>query len=146
MSTRTFALILGLVFLLTGVAGFIPGLVTPHDAVEHQLRIQQGAGDLLGLFPTNILHNIVHIVFGVWGLAVYRNTAASIGYARAVAIVYAVFVIMGLVPGLDTVLGFVPLHGNDVWLHAALAAIAAYFGFIRHAELDHANRPAPRGT
>src|SRR5690349_13805580 len=85
MSTRMFALIFGLVFLATGIAGFIPGLLTPHDAVEHQLRIQQGAGDLLGLFPTNVLHNIVHLAFGVWGLAVYRSTSASIGYARAVA-------------------------------------------------------------
>jgi hypothetical protein len=146
MSVRTFALIYGLLFAVTGIAGFIPGLVTPHDAVEHQLAIEQGAGDLLGLFPTNILHNIVHLAFGVWGILVYRSTSAAIGYARSVAIVYAVFMVMGLIPGLDTVMGFVPLHGNDVWLHAALAAVAAYFGFVRHAELDHVNRPAPRGT
>jgi hypothetical protein len=146
MSTRTFALIFGLVFLATGIAGFIPGLLTPHDAVEHQLRIQQGAGDLLGLFPTNVLHNIVHLAFGVWGLAVYRSTSASIGYARAVAVVYAVLVIMGLIPGLDTVMGLVPLHGNDVWLHAVIAAVAAYFGFIRHAEPEHMHGPAARGT
>ena len=146
MSVRTFALIYGLLFAVTGIAGFIPGLVTPHDTVEHQLAIEQGAGDLLGLFPTNVLHNIVHLAFGIWGIAVYRSTSGAIAYARIVAIVYAVFTIMGLIPGLDTVMGLVPLHGNDVWLHAALAAIAAYFGFVRHGELDHVNRPAPRGT
>jgi hypothetical protein len=145
MSVRSFALIYGLLFAVTGIAGFIPGLVTPHDAVEHQLAVEQGAGDLLGLFPTNVLHNIVHIAFGVWGIVVYRSASGAIGYARAVAIVYAVFMVMGLMPGLDTMMGFVPLHGNDVWLHAALAAAAAYFGFVRHAELDHVNRPAPRG-
>jgi hypothetical protein len=146
MSVRTFALIYGLVFAVTGIAGFVPGLVTPHDAVEHELAIEQGAGELLGLFPTNVLHNIVHLAFGVWGLMVYRSTSAAIGYARSVAIVYAVLMIMGLIPGLDTLMGLVPLHGNDVWLHALLAAIAAYFGFVRHAEPDRVNRPAARGT
>jgi hypothetical protein len=146
MNIRTFALIYGLVFLATGIAGFIPGLVTPHDAAEHQLAIEQGAGDLLGLFPVNVLHNLVHVLFGVWGLAVYRNAHAAIAYARTVAAVYAVFVIMGFIPGLDTVFGLVPLHGNDIWLHALLAAVAAYFGFVWHGETEHANRPAARST
>ena len=146
MNVRTFALIYGLVFALVGIAGFIPALVTPHDAAGHDLTIEQGAGDLLGLFPVNVLHNIVHLAFGVWGLAVYRNTNAAIGYARSVAVIYAVFVVMGFIPRLDTVFGLVPLHGNDMWLHALLAAVAAYFGFVRHAEPDHINRPAARGT
>ena len=70
MSIRTFALIYGLVFTAVGIAGFIPGLVTPHDAAQHQLAIEQGAGDLFGLYPVNIVHNVVHLAFGVWGLAV----------------------------------------------------------------------------
>ena len=146
MSIRTFALIFGLLFTAVGIAGFIPGLVTPHEGAEHQLAIEQGAGDLLGLFPVNILHNIVHLAFGIWGLAVYRNANAALGYARSVAVIYAVFVIMGFIPGLDTVFGLVPLHGNDLWLHALLAAVAAYFGFLHHGEPEPANRPAARGT
>lgn len=46
---------------------------------------------------------------------------------------------MGLIPGLDTTFGLVPLFGNDVWLHILLAAPAAYFGFVhrdRRAEMD----------
>ena len=146
MNIRTFALIYGIVFAAIGVAGFIPGLVTPHEAVEHQLTIEQGAGDPLGLFPINVLHNIVHILFGVWGFAVYRNTGAAITYARSVAIVYALFTVMGLIPALSTTFGFVPLHGNDVWLHALLAAVAAYFGFMWHAEHGPAGGPAARST
>jgi hypothetical protein len=146
MNVRTFALIFGVVFVLVGVAGFIPALLTPHDAAEHELAIQQGAGELFGLFPVNVVHNIVHLAFGIWGLAVYRNTNAAITYARSVAVVYAVFVVMGFIPRLDTVFGLVPLHGNDVWLHALLAAVAAYFGFMHHADPDPINRPAARGT
>jgi hypothetical protein len=146
MNVRTFALIYGVLFVVVGVAGFIPGLVTPHDAVEHELAVEQGAGDLLGLFPVNVLHNLVHLVFGVWGLAVSRSTGPAIGYARSVAIVYALFAIMGFIPALNTTFGFVPLYGNDIWLHALLAAGAAYFGFIRRAEPVHASGPATRGT
>lgn len=146
MSVRTFALIYGIVFTVFGIAGFIPALVTPHDAVQHPLTFEQGAGDLLGLFPVNMLHNLVHLAFGVWGLAVSRNTHASIAYARSVAVIYAVLVVLGLVPNLNTVFGLVPLHGNDIWLHAVLAAGAAYFGFVQHAEPDHTNTPAARGV
>jgi Domain of unknown function (DUF4383) len=146
MSVRAFALIYGVVFIAVGVAGFIPALVSPHDAVQYELTIEQGAGDLFGLFPINVLHNIVHLAFGAWGLAAYRGTPAAIGYARVVAMVYAVFVLMGFVPGLNTVFGLVPLHGNDLWLHALLAAGAGYFGFIRDAEADTTRTTAARGT
>jgi hypothetical protein len=144
MNVQTFALIAGLLFLLIGVAGFVPGLVTLHTSVEHEVTIGQGAGDLFGLFAVNIVHNIVHIAFGVWGLLVSRSIDAAVVYARSVAIIYTLFVFMGLVPQLSTAFGVVPLHGNDVWLHALLAAVAAYFGFLRHTEADHAPRAAHR--
>jgi hypothetical protein len=38
--------------------------------------------------------------------------------------------VAGLVPGLNTMFGLVPLFGNDIWLHALLAGIAAYFGWV----------------
>lgn len=136
MNVRTFALIFGLVFALIGLAGFVPAFVTPHEIVEHELAVEQGAGNLFGLFPVNVVHNLVHLAFGVWGLMAYRTTDAAIVYARGVAIVYALFVVMGFVPGLNTVFGLVPIHGNDIWLHALLAAAAGYFGFIRHTDVE----------
>jgi len=36
------------------------------------------------------------------------------------------------VPGLDTMFGMMPLFGNDVWLDALLALIAAYYGWAHH--------------
>ena len=139
MTTRTFALIFGVVFLLVGIAGFIPGLVQmPHP--EHPpLEVDSGYGILFGLFPVNVLHNIVHLLFGVWGLAAYRSLSGARTYARAVAIIYAVLTIAGVVPGLDTMFGLVPLFSNDIWLHALLAVVAAYFGWVhRDAAVTHA--------
>ena len=127
MSTRTFALIFGIVFLAVGILGFVPGMVQPLHAVHPD--VTGNAGQLLGLFPINELHNAVHILFGLWGLAASRSTGGSVAYARGVAIVYAVLTVAGLVPSLNTLFGLVPLFGNNVWLHAALALVAAYFGW-----------------
>jgi hypothetical protein len=143
MNVRTFALIFGIVFLLVGIAGFIPGLSAPHDAAALGVHVDHGAGLLLGLFPVNTLHNLVHVAFGVWGLAVFRNASSAVLYARGVAIIYALFTVMGLIPGLSTTFGLVPLYGNDIWLHALLGAVAAYFGFVRPRE---AVTPASRGV
>ena len=130
MNTRTFAQIFGIVFLIVGAGGFIPGL-TDHSATpDPGLTMTHGYGHELGMFPINTLHNIVHLIFGVWGLLVYKSYSGAKTYARAVAIIYAVFVVMGLIDGLDTTFGLVPLYGADVVLHLLLAAVAAYFGFM----------------
>jgi Domain of unknown function (DUF4383) len=128
MSTRTFALIFGIVFLAVGILGFVPGVVQPLHPGHPD--VAGNAGQLLGLFPVNELHNAVHILFGVWGLAASRSLGGSVNYARGVAIIYAVLTVAGLVPNLDTMFGLVPLYGNDVWLHAVLALVAAYFGWV----------------
>ena len=130
MRTRYFSLIWGIAFLLVGIAGFIPALVTA-PAETHNLSVTAGHGRLFGLFPINVLHNIVHLLFGVWGIAAYRSFPAARTYARGVGVIYIVFAVMGLIPVLNTTFGLVPLHGHDVWLHLALGAVAAYFGFAQ---------------
>jgi hypothetical protein len=132
MSTRTFALIFGIVFLAIGIAGFgvIPGLLQNPSGSG-----MEAEGMLLGLFHVNALHNVVHIVFGLWGLAASRSAGGSVGYARGVAVVYALLAILGLIPATADGFGLVPLGGNDVYLHAVLALVAAYFGWM--------NRTAP---
>jgi hypothetical protein len=130
MNTRTFALAFGVVFLLVGIAGFIPGLLQAPHAEHPQLAVNASYGLLFGLFPVNVLHNIVHVLFGIWGLAASRTFPAARTYARAVAIIYAVLTVAGFIPGLDTMFGLVPLFSNDIWLHALLAAVGAYFGWV----------------
>ena len=128
MPVRYFALIYGIVFLIVGIAGFVPGLVTMADPAA-DVTADAGFGRLFGLFPINWLHNLVHIAFGIWGLAAYRTFSAARLYARAVAVIYAILTVMGLIPVLNTTFGLIPLYGHDVWLHALLAIVAAYFGF-----------------
>jgi hypothetical protein len=139
MNTRKFALIWGIVFLGLAATGLIPGLLQPPHAGDPDLAVDAMHGRAAGLFPVNILHTLVHAAFGIWGLLASRSWGAAKGYAKAVAIIYASFVVMGLIPGLDTTFGLVPLHGNDVWLHILLAAPAAYFGFV-HRDTRTADR------
>lgn len=134
MATRRFALIYGIVFLLVGLAGFVPGATVPHTHPD--VRVTSGLGLVMGLFPVNVLHNLTHLLFGAWGLWASRFHTGSVLYARAVAIVYALLTVMGMVSAgnVHTTFGLVPLYGHDIWLHAVLALVAAYFGFVRREE------------
>ncbi|MEK0083367.1 DUF4383 domain-containing protein [Benzoatithermus flavus] len=147
MNTRTFALILGIILLLAGIAGFIPGLVShgmetmatgtaaPGDAGPAPATAAS-YGYLLGLFPTNAIHNLVHIVWGLYGIVAYRSFAGARSFAKATAVVYAILTIAGLIPGLNTLWGIVPLFGHDIWLHALITIAAAYFGFARAVDTE----------
>ena len=113
------AMVFGIVFLLMGILGLLQpggrqmGVDNPHM--------------LLGLFPVNLLHNIVHLAFGIWGLAASRSFAGARSYAQIVGVVYIVLAALGFVA--PTTFGFIPIGGNDIWLHAVLGLALAYFGF-----------------
>lgn len=134
MSTRSFALVWGILFLMIAATGFIPGLLQPPGAGHPDMIVDTMYGDALGLFPVNIIHSSLHLLYGLWGLTASRSWKGSRIYAKVVAISYGGLVILGLIPGLKTLLGLVPIFGHDVWLHGLLALPAAYFGFIKRDE------------
>ena len=127
MRTRYFALAVGIIYLLVGLAGFV--LTDEREIVG--LDVDNGEGDLLGLFPVNVLHNLVHIAIGLLGILAYRSFDFARNYSRALAIVYALLAVMGLIDAgnLNNTFGLIPIYSHDIWLHAVTAAIAAYFGF-----------------
>lgn len=128
---RYFALILGITYLLVGALGFLPVALQPLGPGAPNLAVDAGYGRLLGLFPVNVLHNVVHLGVGLWGLLAYRSLGGSIGFARGLTIFYGLLAVMGLIAGLNTTFGLIPIFGHDVWLHAGTALVAAYFGFMR---------------
>ena len=128
MNTGMMATVFGVVFVLVGVVGFFP---SPPPMHAPPLTLEHGLGLALGLLPINTLHNIVHLIFGVLGIAAGRGVLlAARGYFQLVAIAYGLLAVLGLIPATETAFGLVPIWGYDVWLHAALAAVAAYFGFV----------------
>ncbi|MCR6631082.1 MAG: DUF4383 domain-containing protein [Magnetospirillum sp.] len=144
MKTRTFALVLGIGFLAAGILGFVPGLVSPSGDPAGMGMEGMTHGRLFGLFAVNALHNLVHLAFGVWGVVVWRDFAASRLYAQVVAVAYAVLVVLGLIPAVNTLFGLVPLYGHNVWLHAVLAVAAGFFGFVPVATVESTRVTARR--
>jgi len=128
MRTSTFALLTGLAFLAAGVLGLVPAMLAPPPPDAPPTTFTLLYGYLLGLFPVNALHTAAHLAIGAWGLAASRGANPTL-FARGVALIYGVLAILGLMPPLNTLLGWIPIHGNDVWLHGVTAAIAAYFGW-----------------
>jgi hypothetical protein len=129
VTVRGFALTVGVIYLAFGVLGFVPALITPPFADAPSVSVHAFHGDLLGLFPVNFMHNLVHLAVGAWGVAASRSSGGARAYSKTIAVFYGVLAVMGLLPTFDTLFGLVPLHGNDVWLHAMTASIAAYFGW-----------------
>ncbi len=144
MTTMKFARWIGYLFLLVGAVGFIPAFVAPGAEERPALTVQTGFGYLFGLFAVNVLHNLVHIGVGIWGIVSSRSTLDALRFARGLAVFYGILTVMGLIPGLNTTLGLIPLFGHDVWLHALTAAAAAYFGYYWTDAAVEVERPERR--
>lgn len=136
MQTRYFALIAGLVYVLVGIAGFAPAFRTAPEAAAPALAVETGYGRLFGLFPINVVHNLVHLAIGIWGLAAYASFPAARVFARGLAWIFGALTVMGFIPGLNTLFGLAPLFGHNIWLHAGTALVAAYFGYRTPAAVE----------
>lgn len=153
ISERTVALVLGVLFLGIGLAGFIPAFMTfpaaaPNVPVDApRLAFDAGYGHLFGLFPTNFLHNAVHIAVGVLGIAASTSLGGAIAFNQGFAIAYALIVLMGLIPATNTTFGAMPIYGNNVWFNALTGLLAGYAGFVKPGlvkeEIEEAQTPSP---
>ena len=110
----------GAVFLLVGILGFVPGVVTNFD--DFGFASHTSDAKLLGLFQVSILHNLVHLLFGVVGLVLARRSAANAALFLLVGgLVYIVLAVYGAaIEHDDSALNFVPLNEADSYLHLGL--------------------------
>jgi hypothetical protein len=115
---RRAAVVVAVVFLLVGVLGFIPG-ITAHFG-DITFAGHHSDAQLLGVFQVSILHNIVHLLFGLVGLAMARAARQARLYLIGGGAVYLVLWIYGLAVGQDSSANFVPLNTADDWLHLVL--------------------------
>ncbi|GAA3896574.1 DUF4383 domain-containing protein [Streptomyces gulbargensis] len=112
------ALLVGAVFLLVGILGFIPGITTDYDTMK--FASHDSEAKLLGVFQVSILHNLVHLAFGVAGVAMARTAAAARTFLLAGGAVYLVLWLYGLLVDHHSSANFVPLNTADDWLHFVL--------------------------
>lgn len=112
------ALLVGAVFLLIGILGFIPGVTTNYDTMK--FAAHHSEAKLLGLFQVSILHNLVHLLFGVAGIAMARTASAARSYLIGGGVIYLLLWLYGLIIDHDSAANFVPLNNADNWLHLVL--------------------------
>lgn len=122
------ALVVGLVFLLVGVLGFVPGITTNYDSL--QFAGHHSDALLLGLFQVSILHNIVHLLFGVAGILLARTRNGARTYLIGGGIVYLLLWLYGMVINPESSANFVPLNTADNWLHLFLGIGMIALGYV----------------
>jgi hypothetical protein len=122
------ALVMGVVFLLVGLLGFIPGITTNYSAMA--FAGHQSEAMLLGVFQVSVLHNIVHLLFGIAGVAMARTAAGARNFLIYGGVIYAVLWLYGLLIDQGSAANFVPVNTADNWLHLVLAVVMIALGFL----------------
>ena len=111
------ARLVGIVFLLVGILGFIPGVTTNlYDGLE--FAGNDGTAELLGIFQVSVLHNIVHLLFGLAGLALAATPSGARTYLIGGGAIYLALFVLGIIGGGD----WIPANNADDWLHLLLGA------------------------
>jgi Domain of unknown function (DUF4383) len=122
------ALVVGVAFLVPGVLGFIPGVTTHYEMLD--FAGHESGAKLLGIFGISVLHNIVHLAFGIAGLVFARSVSGARGYLIVSGVIYLMLSIYGLLIDHDGAANFVPIDTADNWLHLVLAAGMLVLGFL----------------
>ena len=142
--------LVGVVFLIVGVLGFIPGVTSDFD--ELAFAGHESGAMLLGLFQVSVLHNMVHLLFGLAGLALARSESTARAFLIGGGIVYLLLWLYGMVIDDDGAANFVPLNDADDWLHLALGLGMLGLGLFpddsdagdkRRAAADKSDKRAP---
>ena len=116
---QTIAKLFGWVFILLGVIGFFSG------------SMNMTTGSEFGLFPVNVVHNVVHILIGLWGLNAARTAAGATAYCKQAGVLFLLLAILGFIPAMvDMLANLVPVGGKDRYLHLGFAVILLYFGIV----------------
>jgi len=113
-AVQSLTLIFGIVFLAVGILGFVPGLTTHYG--DMSFAGDDSASELLGVFQVSILHNIVHLLFGVAGLSLAKTREGSRNFLIGGGAIYLLLWLLGLAGGAD----WVPTNTADDFLHLAL--------------------------
>ena len=120
----------GAVFLLVGILGFVPGVVSNFDDLS--FAGHHSGAELLGIFQVSVLHNLVHLLFGVGGLLLARRgTRPATLFLLVGGLIYLVLAVYGAAIEHDTsALNFVPVNEADSYLHLGLGAVMILAGAL----------------
>ncbi len=125
---QKFALASGALFLLVGVLGFIPGIT--QNFGDMTFAGHESEAELLGIFQVSVLHNIVHLLFGVALVAAASRHDLARNVLLASGVIYLLLAIYGFLIDHDSDANFVPVNRSDDWLHVALGVGLLAMGLL----------------
>lgn len=125
---QTATTVVAVVFLLVGVAGFVPGVTTDYGSME--LAGHESGAMLLGVFQVSVLHNLVHLLFGGAGLVLARSWEGARAFLLGGGLLYLLLFAYGLTVDDHEQANVVPVNNADDWLHLALGAGMVAVGFV----------------
>jgi Domain of unknown function (DUF4383) len=133
------AMLIGLVFLLVGILGFIPGITSNYD--ELKFAGHDSDAQLLGIFDTSILHNIVHLLYGVVGIALARTYVGARNFLLGGGVIYLALFLYGAIWGADeSGANWIPVNWADNVLHVALGTVMILVGLALAREVPARDR------
>jgi len=123
--------VIGVVFLVAGIFGFIPGVTMDGEY-------------LFGIFAVDAVHNLIHLLVGALGVAAYYWDWSRL-YCQVLGVFLLLIGIMGFIPALvfdEKLLGIFAVNPADNVLYLVVGAVAAYLGFApqfrgRHISPSH---------
>ena len=110
-----YAKVMGLIFLVLGILGFVPGTAPDHM--------------LFGIFMVNPAHNIIHLLSGVvlLGAGLSNRWELARRVTLSFAAIYGIVTLLGFISPSHVVMG-IPMNMADNVLHLAITATALLFG------------------
>jgi hypothetical protein len=121
---QTLAMLVAVTFVLVGVLGFIPGITTHYG--DMSFAGDHSGAKLLGIFQVSILHNLVHLLFGVVGWYLAKTWSGARTYLLGGGVVYLALWILGILNGAD----WIPANSADNYLHLVLGVGLLGLGFL----------------
>jgi hypothetical protein len=135
-TVQLLAMLVAATFVLLGIIGFVPGLTTNlYDGLE--FAGDDGTAEIFGVFDTSILHNLVHFVSGLVGLALARTWSGARRFLIGGGIIYLALWLLGLFGGLD----WIPVNDADDWLHFVLGVAMIGLGYVTTRQMPPARTP-----
>ncbi|RKO26210.1 DUF4383 domain-containing protein [Pseudarthrobacter phenanthrenivorans] len=118
----------GIVLMLVGLLGFIPGVTTEYSELRFFGPDSQAM--LFGVFQVSMLLNIVQVAIGATGWAMSRSEHGARNFLLGAGALYIVLAIFGLSVGVDSAANFLALNMLDNWTHLGLGIVMILAGWL----------------
>ncbi|MFJ6281175.1 MAG: DUF4383 domain-containing protein [Actinomycetes bacterium] len=128
---RSASMGMGVVFLLVGVLGLIPGITTQYDSMAFASGSE---AMLLGAFQVSVLLSLVYLAMAAAGIWMSRGVNQARNFLIGSGVVLLVMWLYGLIVG-NSAANILSTNASTNWLNLILGVVAGGLGIaymMRH--------------